>query len=188
MLKGLKLTSGSILIAEPFMRDSNFKRAVICLCEHSQDEGSLGFILNKPIKMNLSDLVQDIPSEEKFSVYYGGPVATNTIHYIHNIGDLLEESVKIKNGIYWGGNYEKLKFFIETGLVKKHNIKFFIGYSGWSPGQLEEEMKFGSWVSDDIHSNYIFKTKSSFLWTQALENKGDTFSVIGQMPKGILLN
>lgn len=188
MANTIEIKSGSILIAEPFMRDTNFKRAVICLCEHSSEEGSLGFILNKPINIKLSELIQDIETDEKFRVYHGGPVATNTIHYIHNLGDLLEESVKIKPGVYWGGNYDKLKFLIESGLVKRSNIRFYIGYSGWSPGQLDEEMEYGSWVAGDLFPNYVFKTKSTFLWSQAMENKGDTYSVIAQMPKGISLN
>ncbi|MBT8191054.1 MAG: YqgE/AlgH family protein [Bacteroidia bacterium] len=182
------LSSGKILIAEPFMMDPNFKRSVICLCEHSNAEGSLGFILNKPINIKLNDLIKDIPTEEEFKVYYGGPVATNTIHYLHNVGDILEESVPIKPGLFWGGDYEKLKFFIETGLVKPNNIRFYIGYSGWSPGQLEDEMQYGSWVPGELFPNYVFKTKSSRLWTQSMENKGNTYAVIAQMPKGISLN
>ena len=184
----LELKSGSILIAEPFMRDSNFKRSVICLCEHSTDEGSLGFILNKPINMKVTDLIQDLPTDKDFYVRYGGPVATNTIHYIHTIGDLLEDSVEIMKGVYWGGDFEKLKFLIESGLVTPHNIRFYIGYSGWSPGQLDEEMEYGSWVSGELYPNYVFKTKAKNLWQQALTNKGNTFSVIAQMPKGISLN
>ena len=187
MTEKVKIASGQVLIAEPFLLDSNFKRCVICLCEHS-DEGSLGFILNRPLNLSLEDLIGDLTVDEKFKVYYGGPVATDTIHYIHNLGDLIEDSVKIGTGVYWGGDYEKLKFLIESGLVLKNNIRFYIGYSGWSAGQLQEELQTGTWVPSELHPNYVFKTKSFSLWQQAMDHKGDVYSVIAQMPKGISLN
>ena len=187
MTNKIKIESGKILIAEPFMGDSSFKHCVICLCEHNE-EGSLGFILNRPLNLSLTDLVGNIAVEENHKVYYGGPVATDTIHYIHNLGELLENSVKIKSGVYWGGDFEKLKFLIESGMVQKSNIRFYIGYSGWSSGQLNEEMTTGTWVSSELHANYIFKTKAYKLWQQVLDHKGNTFSVIAQMPKGTSLN
>jgi len=188
MTKKSNISSGQVLVADPFLTESNFRRAVICLCDHSNDEGSIGFILNKPINIKLEDLISDVEVEEEFKVYYRGPVATDTIHYLHNIGDLLEESVKVSQGLYWGGNYEKLKFLIGSGLVKSNNIRFYVGYSGWSPGQLNEELQYGSWMTSEVHANYVFKSKASKLWKQVLDNKGNTFSVIAQMPNGISLN
>ena len=183
-----KIKVGSSLIAEPFMMDTNFKRAVVGICEHSDDKGTVGFILNKPINMNISELIGDVDSDEEFEVYYGGPVATDTLHYLHNVGDLLEESIKVSNGIYWGGNFKKLKFLIESGIINKGNIRFYIGYSGWEAGQLEVELRIGSWVVSDLYPNYVFKSKSSILWQQALNNKGDTYSIIAQIPNYMSYN
>lgn len=188
MSKKREIKVGSSLIAEPFMMDTNFKRAVVGICEHSEDKGTVGFILNKPINMSISELIGDIDSDEKFEVYYGGPVATDTLHYIHNVGDLLEESIKVTNGIYWGGNFKKLKFLIESGIINRGNIRFYIGYSGWESGQLEKELQIGSWVVSDLYPNYVFKSKSSVLWQQALKNKGNTFSIIAQIPNYISHN
>jgi len=188
MANNIKITPGKILVADPFMTETNFRRSVICLCDHSSEDGSIGFILNKPINIKLEDLIGDVSLEDEFKVFYGGPVATDTIHYIHNLGDLLEDSVKVTQGVYWGGNYEKLKFLMESGMVRKENIRFYVGYSGWSPGQLVEELEFGSWMTSDVHANYVFKSKASKLWKQVLNNKGNTFSVIAQMPNGISLN
>ena len=188
MAKKNKIESGDILIAEPFMMDSNFKRSVICITDHTSEEGTVGFILNKRMNIKLDELVPDIKTEEKFSVYFGGPVATDTIHYIHNVGELLENSIKVSRGIYWGGDFEKLKFLINQELIKPKNIRFYLGYSGWSAGQLEEELKTGSWVKSEVDPNYVFKSISSMLWKQTLANKGDRFSVIAQMPNSISLN
>ncbi len=181
-----EIVSGSILAAEPFMVDPNFKRSVILLCEH-HNEGSIGFILNKTVNMNINDLLADFPAFES-NVYYGGPVKTDTIHYIHNVGDVLDNSQKVADGIYWGGDYEKLKFLIQSKIILPENIRFFVGYSGWSEHQLEEELEHGSWVKADVHANYIFKTDIDQLWNQVMENKGDAFSVIAQIPDAVNWN
>lgn len=177
---------GKLLIAEPFMLDPNFKRAVVMLCE-DEDDGSLGFILNKSLDMKINELITDFPEFET-NVFYGGPVQTDTIHYVHNVGNLLEDSQEVAKGVFWGGNYEKLKFLISSKLVQPENIRFFVGYSGWSTGQLKDEMKFGSWVASNLDANYIFKNKAKTLWRHVLENIGDTFSVIAQMPEGVSWN
>ncbi len=174
------ITKGKILIAEPFMLDPNFKRSVVLMCEH-EEEGSLGFILNKSLDMKVGELIADFP-EIDATVYYGGPVQTDTIHYIHNVGDVLDESMKVMNGVYWGGDFEKLKSLIHSKLVEPHNIRFFVGYSGWSHGQLKDEFELGSWMTEDMDANYLFKVKPKILWQKVLQDKGDAYSVIAQMP------
>ncbi|MEM9822310.1 MAG: YqgE/AlgH family protein [Bacteroidota bacterium] len=171
-------------MAEPFMLDPNFKRSVVLLCEHETD-GSLGFILNKSLDMKINDLITDFPDFDA-RVYYGGPVQTDTIHYIHNVGDLLENSNEIVPGVFWGGDFDKLKFLVSSKLIEPHNIRFFVGYSGWTVGQLKDEMRFGSWVLGEMNSNYLFRTEPDGLWQQAMEHKGDSYSVIAQMPDGVL--
>ncbi len=182
-----RLAIGKILTAQPFMIDNNFKRSVIIICDHHLDDGSVGFILNKRFNMKVNDLINDFPEIDS-TVYFGGPVATDTIHYLHNVGDLLEESRKIIDGVWWGGNFEKLKFLIDNELIKPENIKFFVGYSGWSPGQMVEEVKSGSWVIGDGFANYVFKSSSDILWKETLEHKGSNYKIIGQMPESNMYN
>ncbi len=175
-----KIESGNILIAQPFMEDSNFKRSVIGLTEHGE-EGTVGFILNKPLNVKFSEIMPDLETEEQYRVYFGGPVAKDTIHYLHNVGDLLEESIPIKQGIYWGGNFEKLTFLIQSGLILAKNIRFYVGYAGWSEGQLDEELKGGTWIVSDWFANYTFQSQPKDLWQESLNHKGDTYSVISQI-------
>ena len=183
----IRIKPGKVLLADPFMLDPHFRRSVIALCDHSKGEGTIGFILNKPISSKLSELVEDFPAFNA-PLFYGGPVATDTVHYIHNVGELLEESEKIMPGLYWGGNFEKLKFLIQSELITEKNIRFFIGYSGWSAGQLRNELKVGSWVAADMHPNYAFKSKPWTLWKQVMKNKGQIFTVISQIPDSYNLN
>ena len=84
--------------------------------------------------------------------------------------------------MYWGGNFKKLLFLIESGLIKNKNIRFYIGYSGWSEGQLQQELNTGTWVISDWYSNYTFQSESKQLWSQALGHKGDNYSVIAKIP------
>lgn len=183
---GEDIKQGDILLAEPFMLDPNFKRSAVLLCEHGP-EGTVGFILNKPLNMRIDELVDGFPEFDS-EVLFGGPVQTDTIHYIHNVGSLLEDSREVIDGVYWGGDFEKLKFLISSKLIQPNNIRFFVGYSGWSEGQLIDEMGYGSWVLAEMHANYLFKSSPQDLWQQVMENKGDTFSVIAQLPDGLSWN
>lgn len=183
----LQVSVGDMLLAEPFMLDSNFRRSAIVITEHEHDKGSVGFVINKPIDMQINDLIADFPDFDS-RVYFGGPVATDTIHYLHNVGEVLDDSSEIVPGVFWGGNFEKLKFLIRSELIEPKNIRFFVGYSGWSEYQLRGEMQSGSWIKTDMFANYLWKSDTKSLWTSALEYKGDTFGVIGQMPDQIRYN
>ncbi len=185
-MKGKKIKTGQIILAEPFMLDMNFKRAAVLLCEHGE-EGSIGFIINKQLDMRVDDLIADFPSF-KSGVYFGGPVQTDTIHFVHNVGDLLENSIQLSQGVYWGGDFEKLKFLIDSKLIHPRNIRFFVGYSGWTDGQLADEMALGSWVVADMDANYIFRSKPQTLWQKIMNKKGDAYTVIAQMPDAVTWN
>lgn len=174
------LKKGRVLFADPFMLDPNFKRAVVLLCEYNE-KGAIGFVMNKTTDMKINELIVDFP-EFNSLVHFGGPVQTDTIHYIHNVGDLLEDSLKVVDGVYWGGDFEKLKFLISNQLIKPENIRFFLGYTGWSPGQLIDEIQIRSWLQGDMYANYLFKNPPFTLWQKALEKQGNTYSVIAQIP------
>lgn len=182
----LLVKSGQILLSEPFMIDPYFRRAVVLLCEH-HEQGSLGFILNKSIDIQVNDLISDFPAFEA-EVFYGGPVQTDTLHYIHNVGDLLDDSLQVSKGVWWGGDFDKLKALITTDLIKPENIRFFVGYSGWSSGQLGEEMETGSWMTAPMDANYLFKTKPQDMWSQVMYNKGNRYEVLADMPEHVCWN
>ena len=186
MLEKVKIEKGTILLAEPFMMDSNFIKAAIIITDY-HPTGTIGFILNKPINMKINDLLASFPEFES-DVFFGGPVATDTIHFLHNLGDLLEGSKYITKGVYWGGNFEKLKFLITSGLVYPNQIRFYVGYSGWSPGQLEEEISTSSWVISESDPNYVFKSNSDGLWKQVMIDKGELYAILSELPENVNLN
>ncbi len=187
MINQSAIDVGNILVAEPFMLDPNFRRSVILLCDHSEKDGSVGFVLNKPLKMQVTDLIADFP-DFRSELYFGGPVATDTIHYIHTRGDILEDSRPVCPGLYWGGDYEQLKELVRVNLIKTTDLKFFVGYSGWGAKQLDDELITGSWVSADMQREYAFATQPDQLWRQALRDLGKHYTVIAEIPETMHLN
>ena len=108
---------GHLLIAEPsILGDVSFNRSVVLLAEHN-DEGSIGFILNKPLNYTINDLIPEI--EASFKIYNGGPVEQDNLYFIHNIPDIIPNSVEISNGIYWGGDFETTKQLITKEELRK---------------------------------------------------------------------
>jgi putative transcriptional regulator len=169
----LKPQKGKLLIAEPTLTgDVSFNRSVVLLAEHSE-EGSVGFILNKPLDYNINDLVTEI--EIPFQVFNGGPVEQDNLYFIHKVPDLITNSIEISDGIYWGGDFENLIDFINKGLISEDDIRFFLGYSGWSSLQLELELTSKSWivVQNDYQSAIIHKSSDAFWKEKMLELGGD---------------
>ena len=97
-------------------------------------------------------------------------------------------SKEVANGIYWGGNFERLKELLNIRTISINDIRFFIGYSGWSGGQLDGELNEGTWITDEMYANYAFKDGKDDLWSKVLHNKGDTYTVIAQMPESPSFN
>ena len=185
-MEGKEIEQGIVLLAEPFMMDPNFRRAAVLLAEHGKG-GSIGFVMNRPMEMSIDELLEDFP-EFSSGVFWGGPVQTNTVHYVHNVCEMLEGSVKVAEGVFWGGDYKKLRFLIASKLILPENIRFFIGYSGWGEGQLAEEMRHGSWVPAQMDANYLFRCAPDNLWQSVMANKGDNFGVIAQLPENMTWN
>lgn len=178
--------AGSLLLAEPFMADPNFKRTVVLICEHNA-EGTLGFVLSKPSNLYLDQAIDDIESF-KAPLYLGGPVQTDTLHYIHRMGNKLEGSVEIVPGLFWGGNFEALKVMINNKQVTVNDIHFFLGYSGWATGQLEAEMKEQSWLTHEARAEHIFNQAPDNLWKTILKEKGGDYAIMVNFPEDPALN
>ena len=172
--------AGCLLVAEPFMIDPHFGRGVILLCEHEQD-GCYGVMLNKSLKLRADEVLKSI-NNFAAPVFYGGPVQTDMIYYLHTQGDLIKGSLEVAAGVYWGGAYEELIFCIKHELIKPDEVCFYVGYSGWDLEQLAGELEEGSWFCLESHANYVFKP-SEDLWKQVLEDAGGNLEVIAQMPK-----
>ncbi len=178
---------GSLLISEPFMMDPNFKRSVVLLTEHAA-EGTVGYILNHKSEFILKDLIPDCWDAD-FQVYLGGPVAPDTLHFIHQSPDKIPGGQELGNGLFWGGDFESLKIQINNYNIKEDEIRFFIGYSGWSEDQLDDELSTNSWiVSNKYHIEMVFEENENYLWKEAIVNMGVKYAHISNFPEDPSLN
>ncbi len=182
----LPILPGTLLISDPFLKDPNFLRSVIFLCEH-QDEGTVGFIINKLHDEPLENFITAKGSRH-FPLYYGGPVASNTLHFIHQCPDLISEGLEIKDGIFWGGDFETVLTLLNANALKPNEIKFFIGYSGWSEGQLEAEIETKSWITRQSTNELIFNTKADQIWKNALKDLDGEYKQMIHYPLDPQLN
>jgi putative transcriptional regulator len=179
-------SKGTILIANPFLKDPNFVRTVIFLCEH-QEEGTFGFVVNKLFPKTLDELLSDL-DEYKAPVYYGGPVQRDTLHFLHQYPDLIPGGQKVFDNVYWGGNFESLVVNIKNHNIDFDKIKFFIGYSGWAAGQLDEEMEEKSWLTVKATERLIFHENPDEVWKDALRELGGEYEMMINFPTDPQLN
>jgi putative transcriptional regulator len=177
---------GRILISEPFLNDTYFKRSIVLITEHSE-EGSVGFVLNKQVDLKVQDVIQDFP-EIDAGISIGGPVNTNTIHYIHTLGNTIPDSVKVTKDIYWGGNFDVLKDMVASGKIKKYDVRFFLGYAGWAAKQLEDELSENAWLVAELNTEIIMKAENSNTWNQILEKMDNKYQVWANFPENPGLN
>lgn len=178
---------GDLLISEPFLPDPNFERTVVLICENNED-GSIGFILNKPSLVNLGDVFEEFDSFKK-KLLVGGPVQQDSMHFIHRSLSEVDGGTKIGDGIYWGGNFEKLKILMQENRVDPNEVLYFLGYSGWAPGQLDEELRENSWiVSPGATATQVFDLNPELLWQEVLKNMGGRYRMFSNYPTDPRLN
>ena len=178
-------SQGKLLLADPFMADPSFRRAVIFLAEYGP-EGSVGFVLNKPTDFMFNDIVDGFP-EFPARVYFGGPVEGGNLHFLHRIPDLAD-SYEVGKGIYWGGGLDDLKTMMTSGSLTPEDVRFFIGYSGWAPNQLDDELLRKNWIVAPGLRPYIFSDKPSSLWSSLLKSLGEDYALLVHSPRHPSLN
>jgi putative transcriptional regulator len=177
-----KPKKGNLLIAEPaIIGDVSFNRSIVLLADHNP-EGSIGFILNKPLEYNINDLVPEI--EANYTVYNGGPVEQDNLYFIHKVPDLIPNSIEISLGIFWGGDFSKVAELIANKIIKENDIRFFLGYSGWDSDQLENELKANSWlISENVYEKNIIEKDYETFWKEKMLELGGEYSIWSNAPE-----
>jgi putative transcriptional regulator len=184
-INGILPSKGSVLLSEPFLQDPHFERSVILMCEHSEAE-SFGFVLNHPSVVELHDLIDIAPMS--IPVLIGGPVANNSLFYLHTFADI-ESSEEILPGLFFGGDLTAIFEYLSQDESNKEKIKFFIGYSGWSKGQLTQEINERAWICvNNIPLKTILTSPASKLWQKCMSMQGAQFQTFAIFPKNIADN
>ncbi len=176
------MKKGQLLFAEPTIQhDIDFNRSVILIAEQNES-GTVGFIINKKSNYSTLDLIPEL--NQDFPIYKGGPVEKENLYFIHKIPSLIENSIKIKDNLYWGGNFDLVIKLINNKSIKINEIKFFLGYSGWDKEQLKNEIKNKSWIlakKENIES-LSFKNPSN-IWKEKLEKLGGNYLLWSNSPE-----
>lgn len=182
----LQPAAGKILLSEPLLRDFYFRRAAVLLAEHNED-GSFGVILNKPLKTPFNEIVQGFPDFQG-KIYIGGPVSSDRIFYLHTLGDTIQESFEVMKGLYWGGNINHIKELAHHNLLDPKSIRFFVGYSGWSGMQLQDELKSNSWVVAESTSDVLLSMQPANMWNKLVASLGKDYEFWKKLPIDPILN
>jgi len=177
---------GILLIAEPFLKDPNFMRTVVLICDH-QTEGSFGFVINRHYEHTLNELMNDM-DELKLPVFYGGPVQMDTIHFLHQYPEKIPGGYEIAEGVFWGGDFDVAIQMIRKGEVNLQRIRFYIGYSGWGTGQLNDELKEKSWLTVKANRKIVFHKETEEIWKESLKLLGGDYEMMINFPIDPQLN
>jgi len=181
----IKPKQGLVLVSEPFAPDSIFSRSVILLAEHNE-EGSVGFILNKPFNRKISDFSTEFGNFD-MNVSLGGPVESEHIYYIHTYGEKIPGSIHIKDNLFWGGEFRVVQTMSEIGKLDENKIRFFVGYSGWSFKQLINEINKNYWLVSEIDVKTIMKNDKK-IWNKTVSALEKPYRVWQYFPENPNLN
>lgn len=176
----IDVTCGTLLIAEPFMKDPNFQRSVVLLCEH-ESTGSFGISINRLTKDLLGDFIPDCENLA-CPVFDGGPVGKDNMHFLHTLPDLIEGGKKLIDGIYWGGDFQAAVDALHQKQILNDEIRFYLGYAGWEEKQLNDEMDEKSWLTIKAKPSIVFHKNPSQIWKESIKQLGKAFHPVANYP------
>jgi putative transcriptional regulator len=166
---------GELLIAHPLLNDGFFNRSVVYLTNHGE-EGAVGFSLNFKTQFLLSDIRPNV-KHGGFPIYEGGPVAKNQLFFLHTLGHDVPDSFHVGSNIYAGGDFNELLNLIDKGRVKSYEVRFFAGYSGWSPNQLENEITHHHWLVHRPQGTSFLLGDPDDLWGEQLREVKNSYGI-----------
>src|SRR6476469_4509835 len=186
MAKEFQSLRGQLLLDSGELRGSFFNRSVVLICQHD-DQGAFGLVLNQPSPNKVGEmLVADLPDTIKdLQLYLGGPVQTSALSYLHS--DVYLPDANVMPNLSLGHSLEEL---VDLGqsFASSQQIRLFAGYAGWSPGQLEAELKRKAWLTHPATVDLVFRADPTDLWNEILKAKGWKYRLIGSAPEDLSLN
>lgn len=167
---------GSLLVAEPFLKEDHFNHAVILLVEHAAGKSAMGLVLNKPTGYTMGEAIEGVDESVELPIYCGGPMSCDRLFYLHCLPGEFEGSRPIAGDLYIGGDFEQVKRYLNMGLPTHGLMRFFIGYSGWEPRQLETEIRDHVWaVAPQPCDNAVLLDAGDPFWHQTVRSMGEPY-------------
>lgn len=180
----LEPAKGRFLIALPTLRDPNFVRTVVLLCEHN-DEGSIGLIVNRPTQVKLSAGLPGPLAEawEGDLLFQGGPVSPSNVFALHNIPALMGESQEVLPGVWFGAGTPSVAERLQKPPRPGESLRLYAGYAGWGPGQLAQEMKQTAWIVGPAAAELVYSPTPKTVWMAALQAIGGPAAFLATAPE-----
>ncbi len=167
---------GSLLVAEPFLKEEHFNHAVILLVEHETAETSMGLVLNKPTGYTMGEAVEGVDDGVDTPIYCGGPMSCDRLFYIHSLPNEFKGSRHIAGNLYIGGDFDQVKSYLNMGLPTHGLMRFFVGYSGWGVKQLEQEIRDHVWaVAQQPCDDAVLLEDGDPFWYKIVRSMGEPY-------------
>jgi putative transcriptional regulator len=177
-MREMDTLQGQLLIASPSLLDSNFRRTVVLVTEHT-DEGAAGLVLNRPSPSSVSELVPELEPlvEDDEQVWLGGPVQTNAVLVLGEFVDPDDAAVPLFGSLGFPSLEEPDEVVPATT-----RRRVFAGYAGWGAGQLESELGREDWIIEPARPDDAFTDAPDELWADVLRRKGGIYELVARIP------
>lgn len=175
---------GSLLVAKPTVDDFFFKHSLVLMVDGDEGDGAMGVMVNHYMGYNLRDILPDIESTEEIPLFLGGPVGTQMLFYIHTLGpEVIPEAIGVGDNVWFGGDFEAVKRYVELGAPIEGRIKFIVGYSSWGKDQLASELERHDWaVLNQGDKQLIMGDGDDDLWREAVSRFGNRYRLWLSLP------
>jgi putative transcriptional regulator len=177
---------GRLLVASPALLDPNFRRTVVLIAEHSEEGGAMGVVLSRPSETQVAEAAPVLEPlvEPGALVHVGGPVEPSAVLVVAEFEDPDDAAAVVFDGVgFMPGDSEP-----EDVAATTRRARIFVGYAGWSPGQLEEELEEESWLVLDPEPSDVFAADAEDLWSSVLARQGGALSLLARMPPDPSMN
>jgi putative transcriptional regulator len=170
---------GSLLVATPALVDPNFRRTVVLVAEHGE-AGAMGVVLNRPSETAVAEAIPELVSfaGDEEPVFVGGPVAVDSLLALAEVEEP-DETLELVVGAVG---------FVQDLEVPALRGRVFVGYAGWSPGQIEAELDEESWIVVPAEPDDVFSDDPDELWSSVLRRQGGPLALLSSMPPDPSLN
>ncbi|MCB1227081.1 MAG: YqgE/AlgH family protein [Verrucomicrobiales bacterium] len=181
-LKSEEKFQGNLLLAVPSMKDPNFSRSVILVAAHSEEHGAFGYVMNRPLNQKVEELMSDeaLGSLGQVGVFLGGPVATDKLAFASMHWDLATDDLVFRSHLSVQDAHHEMSM--------GHEVRGFVGYSGWTTGQLEKEVQGRSWILTQVPELLLKHPQPDTLWRTVLQGMGPLFALMADTPEDVSLN
>ncbi len=174
----LPVEAGSLIVAEPFLSETYFNHAVIAIIEHNEDNGSMGVVLNNPSGYTLDELIENVEIDQTVPVYCGGPMSLDRLYFVHTLGDrIFHGASEFGPGLWIGGDFDAVLGYVNSGYQLQGCLRFFLGYSGWSPRQLESEIEQSVWAvaGRNYSPRALLESNGDSMWHRTVSAMGSPY-------------